>query len=187
MTVAFGFSVGVQSGSGSAVFDDSSSSVGATGSSAAGSAGSGACASDGAAASGAGAAGAADVAGSEEVVDGAVMVVEDSGAAGTVSHDGVGTAVVVVVGGAVVVLVGVVVVGVAHGSTGVGASSEGAESDAALGVGAGVVDGCANAAEVPEISIRATVPAVNNERVAERDRLRGGRSGFDEIVMDFLF
>ena len=106
--------------------------------------------------------------------------------AGTVSHDGGATA-VVVVGGTVVVVVGAVVVGVAHGSTGAGARCAGTASGDADGVGLGVVVGCANAPAVPEIITSATVPAVNNERVAERVRRRGGRRGLDEIVMDFLF
>ncbi|WP_155290360.1 hypothetical protein [Rhodococcoides fascians] len=85
-----------------------------------------------------------------------------------------------------VVVVGAVVVGVAHGSICAGASSAGPDSGPALGVGTGVVVGCAHADDVPETNNKATVPAVNSERVAERDRRRGGRKGFDEI-MDVLF
>ncbi|ORI13558.1 hypothetical protein BJI47_23350 [Rhodococcus sp. 1168] len=90
---------------------------------------------------------------------------------------------VVVVGGAVVVVVGAVVVGVEHGSTVAGARCAGTVSRAADGVGAG----WANAPAVPDTKNSATVPAVNNDFVAERVRRRGGRRGLNEIVMDFLY
>ncbi|OZD06519.1 hypothetical protein CH275_09885 [Rhodococcus sp. 06-235-1A] len=95
---------------------------------------------------------------------------------------------VVVVGGAMVVVVGAVVVGVAHGSTGAGACCTDADSGLPDGVGAaGVVLGCANAPAVPETNTSATVPAVNSDLDAERIPRRGGRRDLDEIVvMDVL-
>jgi hypothetical protein len=180
--VALGSSVGVQSGSGSAVLDERSSLSGSTGSEAEGSAGIGAsanaCADSGAGAgdSGAGATTGACSAGAGTLVD-----VDVGGTAGTVLHDGVGTTVVVV--GGTVVVVGAVVVGVAHGSTGAGACRCSASGAVVVVGAAGVVVGCAVAPAVPESITNATVPAVSNDCAAERLRRRGGRRDLDEIVV----
>lgn len=120
----------------------------------------------------------AGASGAEGVVEGACGTVVLSGVGAEV-HSG-GRDVVVGVVAAVVVVVGAVVVGVSHGSTGAGALGDGAA------VGAGVVVGCADAPVVPEIITNATVPAVNNDLLAERVRGRGGRVGVDGSVIDFF-
>ncbi|MFC7959278.1 hypothetical protein [Rhodococcoides kroppenstedtii] len=158
--------MGVQSRSGSAVFDDSSGSVGATGSTGAGSAGNGAGASSGSAvgaAVGAVVLGAVPcvVAGAAGAAGAVVAVVDGSAADGTVVH-AAGVVVAVVVAGGVVVVEVDVVAG-AHESTGAGTCGWicGAEL---VGV-VGVVDGCAVATAPSPVAINAAImPAVNTPR-----------------------